>query len=84
VRARMRLCSKEYPREQAQNVIIWRFGPSVGFRNRSFYLFYLFQFGIITFIQDIHPSPFAEAPLHFFIGACCSEEKTSLSRPTTN
>ncbi len=44
-----------------------------------FYLFYLFQLHtfIITFIQYIHPSPFAEASFHFFI-ACCSEGKTSL------
>ncbi len=37
-----------------------------------------FKFYIITFIQQyIHPSPFAEASLHFFI-ACGSEEKTCL------
>jgi hypothetical protein len=38
----------------------------------TFFLF-LFQFHtfIITFIQYIHPSPFAEASLHLFI-TCCS------------
>ncbi len=40
------------------------------------YLFHLFQFHtfIITLIQHIRPSPFAEASLHFFV-ACCSEGK---------
>jgi hypothetical protein len=44
-------------------------------------LFFILSFSIstfiITFTQYIHPSPFAEASLHFFL-ACCLEGKTSL------
>jgi hypothetical protein len=38
------------------------------------FIFFQFHTFIITFIQYINPSPFAEASLHFFI-ACCSEGK---------